>query len=271
MKNFFGLVAAAWLLTSAQPAVAQADFKPVPSRALVAARLSDAEVNELVTTLDRLLAHQTDPAKWGTDAIEPMRLFLFHLQYGNVSPTQEQRVLQDFDGLTKTHPADMAFIERQRQSIRMLLVGKVAPDIVGKDYDGVQFKLSDYRGKVILLVFSEASCSPCQSEYPYQRFLADLYKDKPFTVPSVNSDRKLEDARKERAAYDLKYRSWWDGYAQDFSAAGPIATAWNVPGWPSIYLLDETGTIRFVFLREADVLKGVKQLMTELEAKTAKK
>lgn len=37
--------------------------------------------------------------------------------------------------------------------IRNLAIGKVAPDIVGKDVDGVQFKLSDYRGKVVVLDF----------------------------------------------------------------------------------------------------------------------
>ena len=37
--------------------------------------------------------------------------------------------------------------------IRHLGVGKVAPDIAGKDQDGKQFKLSDYRGNVVLLYF----------------------------------------------------------------------------------------------------------------------
>jgi hypothetical protein len=37
--------------------------------------------------------------------------------------------------------------------IRDLTVGKAAPDIEGKDQDGKQFKLSDYRGKVVLLYF----------------------------------------------------------------------------------------------------------------------
>ena len=37
--------------------------------------------------------------------------------------------------------------------LRHLSVGKVAPDIEGQDQDGVRFKLSDYRGKVVLLDF----------------------------------------------------------------------------------------------------------------------
>lgn len=37
--------------------------------------------------------------------------------------------------------------------LRNLAIGKVAPDITGKDADGVEFKLSDYRGKVVVLDF----------------------------------------------------------------------------------------------------------------------
>ena len=39
------------------------------------------------------------------------------------------------------------------RELRELVIGKVAPDIVGKDADGVEFKLSDYRGKVVVLDF----------------------------------------------------------------------------------------------------------------------
>ncbi|MBL8852351.1 MAG: redoxin domain-containing protein [Planctomycetaceae bacterium] len=34
-----------------------------------------------------------------------------------------------------------------------LEIGKVAPEIIGSDFDGVEFKLSDYRGKVVVLDF----------------------------------------------------------------------------------------------------------------------
>lgn len=37
--------------------------------------------------------------------------------------------------------------------IRRLSVGKIAPDMAGKDRDGVDFRLNDYRGKVVLLYF----------------------------------------------------------------------------------------------------------------------
>ena len=37
--------------------------------------------------------------------------------------------------------------------IRNLAIGKVAPDIEGEDLDGKKFKLSDYRGKVVVIDF----------------------------------------------------------------------------------------------------------------------
>ena len=37
--------------------------------------------------------------------------------------------------------------------MRNLAIGKLAPEIQGKDLDGVEFKLSDYRGKVVFLDF----------------------------------------------------------------------------------------------------------------------
>jgi hypothetical protein len=47
--------------------------------------------------------------------------------------------------------ADMA--ERDLFEVRHLAIGKTAPEIVGQDIDGVEFKLSDYRGRVVVLDF----------------------------------------------------------------------------------------------------------------------
>ena len=43
--------------------------------------------------------------------------------------------------------------KRELYTLRFLSIGKVAPDIKGEDQDGKQLKLSDYRGKVVLLDF----------------------------------------------------------------------------------------------------------------------
>jgi hypothetical protein len=46
-----------------------------------------------------------------------------------------------------------AAAERELDEMQTLAVGRAAPDIEGEDVDGVKFKLSDYRGKVVVLDF----------------------------------------------------------------------------------------------------------------------
>jgi len=93
--------------------------------------------------------------------------------------------------------------------------------------------------------------------------MLELYKNKPFALVGVNSDADLEVARKGKVDSNLPYRSWWDGYAEK-NTSGPIAMAWGVTGWPTIYLLDKEGVIQFAGLRQEDLLKAVSQLMSAL-------
>jgi hypothetical protein len=43
---------------------------------------------------------------------------------------------------------------------------------------------------------------------------------------------------------EITWRSWWDGG----NTSGPIASAWNVKGWPTLYVIDHKGTIRHKYL-----------------------
>jgi peroxiredoxin len=263
MKTRILLTLAACLLAAA-PSLAQEDigFKPVPSRDIVVAPFSDAAVDELITTLGSLLAREKDPAKWLASSRIHFWRFSNRLDQGIVSPAQETRILDYLDGVAKKHPEHADYWSTVRSGVTSRRVGKTAPEITGKDLDGVPFKLSDYRGKVVVIYFSGDWCGPCRGEYPYQRLMMELYKDRPFAILSVNSDT-LDVAKKAKVEKNLTYRSWWDGDQKE-TTKGPIATAWNVTGWPTIYLLDHKGTIRFVNLRTEDVLKGIAQLMREV-------
>jgi peroxiredoxin len=280
------LLSLAGFVLAAAPALAQDDigFKPIPSRDIVVPAFSDADVQDLIATLDALVAHEQSPEKWDAqdlvatlDALVAREKapekwlasrrihfwrFSNRLDQGIVSASQEAKIHEYFDALARKHPAHAEYLGSVRAGITARRIGKVAPEIAGKDFDGVEFKLSDYRGKVVVLYFSGDWCGPCRGEYPYQRLMMELYKDQPFAILSVNSDT-LDVAKKAKIEKNLTYRSWWDGDQKE-TTKGPIATAWNVTGWPTIYLLDYKGTIRFVNLRSEDVLKGVKQLMREV-------
>lgn len=245
-------------------------FAPVAERVFAMPDFTDAHVSGLLKILDTLVSKQTDPEKWSKDAGLHFWRLMNRLQIGKMSAAQEAMVLAKFDAFEKAHPKDKAFIDVQRSMVRQLMIGKTAPEIVGKDYDGVEFKLSDYRGKVTVLYFTGQWCGPCRGEYPYERLMLEVHKNDPFAIVSVNSDSKLDVAKKAKVDEHLDFRSFWDGYLEK-NTGGPIATAWNVTGWPAIYVLDAKGTIRFAQLRQEDILKAVSQLIAEQRAAEPKK
>ena len=74
--------------------------------------------------------------------------------------------------------------------------------------------------------------------YPHERSLVKRLEGKPFVILGVNSDpkQKLREVVKKES---MMWRSWWDGG----DTSGPIATKWNVSGWPTLYLIDHKGVI----------------------------
>ena len=77
--------------------------------------------------------------------------------------------------------------------------------------------------------------------YPHERSLVEKMKDKPFVLLGVNSDPKKEVAKKLAEAGTVTWRSFWNGG----STGGPISTDWSVQGWPTVYLIDHKGVIRY--------------------------
>lgn len=253
----------AWMATPSAPeALESVTYPGLPKHDLVVDPFSDAEVRGLVKDLDDRLARHAEPARFSFDFDQYLQNFVDGLQGGMLSRTQETNVLKYFRQLQKRYPEEAESIEKRRRSVSRLLIGKTAPEIVGRDFDGEYFRLSDYRGKVVVLAFSGDWCGACRGEYPYQRLLLELYKDQPFAMLGVSSDADAESAKKAKFERGLDYRMWWDGEAGQHTE-GPIATAWGVGGWPTVYVIDRRGTIRFVNLRQEDLLKGVKQLMLE--------
>jgi hypothetical protein len=85
--------------------------------------------------------------------------------------------------------------------------------------------------------------------YPHERSLVKKYEGKPFAIVGVNSDSNREQLQKTIARENLTWRSFWDGG----STQGPIASRWNVTGWPTVYLIDHEGIIvRQVGMSKAD-------------------
>src|SRR5262245_21904511 len=96
---------------------------------------------------------------------------------------------------------------------------------------------------------------------PHERSLVAKLKDKPFAIIGVNSDESAEELRSIQKKEKITWRSFAAG-----PGGGAIAKAWNVSGWPTIYVLDAKGVIRFKNLRDEAMEKAVEKLLAEMEA-----
>lgn len=143
--------------------------------------------------------------------------------------------------------------------MRFLNVGKPAQQIEGIDAEGKPMKLSDFKGKVVVLVFWGDWCRPCQAMIPYERGLVKRMEGKPFVLLGINSDPEREKLPDIAQKHGMTWRSWWDGG----NTKGPIATAWNVQSWPTTYVIDQQGIIRAKQVREKSMDEAVDRLMKD--------
>jgi peroxiredoxin len=121
-------------------------------------------------------------------------------------------------------------------------VGQPSPEIEGVDIDGKKFKLSDYRGKVVLLAFTGDWCTACDNLHPQQRALATKFVSRPLVLLDVNSDLDLKRRKSVNAKEQITWRAfqWTDAEG----APGPIATRWGIDQWPTLFVIDHKGVIR---------------------------
>ena len=248
------------MATQVVNAQAFAAFGAKPAAELSVPAFTDAEVDGLVGTLDRLLAEKAGGAAWRDRASDALWQFARRMQTGRLSPAQELRVVKHLDLIARSRPEAAAVVPGPRRMIKELTVGKTAPEISGTDLDGRPLRLSDYKDKVVVLSFSAEWCGICRSQAPYERFLLDRYERWPVAVLGVQTGSSRESARQAQATDPLVHRSWWDEPRKG-ETGGPIATAWNVIGWPATYVIDGDGVIRFVDVRDEDLLRAVRQLV----------
>ncbi len=98
--------------------------------------------------------------------------------------------------------------------------------------------------------------------YPHERSLVKRLKDKPFALIGVNSDREKEPLKERMEEENITWRSFWNG---PDGTKGPISEAWDVMGWPTIYILDGDGIIRDRNKRNEEMGEVVMALVAEAE------
>ena len=95
--------------------------------------------------------------------------------------------------------------------------------------------------------------------YPHERSLVKQLADKPFALIGVNSDSDLDEIREIVKEKSLTWRSF-----QNHQDYGDISQRWGITGWPTTFVLDEKGTIRFQNVRGTAMDQAIEELLTEM-------
>ena len=139
-------------------------------------------------------------------------------------------------------------------------IGAIAPDLEFPDPEGKMRKLSDLRGKVVLLDFWASWCGPCRRENPNVTRIYSLYHDKGFEVFSVSLD---SDAASWKHAIEAD-KLVWPNHVSDLKKwQSKAAAIYSVRSIPSTFLLDKEGRIVQRDLRGADLERAVKQMVEQ--------
>ena len=128
----------------------------------------------------------------------------------------------------------------EMEGIKVRRIGGPAPVVKGVDLDGKPMELADYKGKVVLVSFWATWCGPCMRLIPHERKLVEQLKGRPFALVGVNGDKIKDFDQKVIAKNAISWRSFQDIRPDQT----PISDEWKVGGWPTLFLIDHTGTIR---------------------------
>ena len=166
-----------------------------------------------------------------------------------------------FKSLTETirnSSAGKEFSERI-DKLKLVAVGAIAPDFTQMTPENQPVKLSDFKGKYVLIDFWASWCGPCRAENPNVVKVYNQYKDNGFTVLGISLDNEkgrdawLKAINKDQLTWtqvsDLK--GWYN----------EVAALYSVKAVPQNFLIDPNGKIIAKNLRGEELAAKLKEII----------
>lgn len=159
-----------------------------------------------------------------------------------VNPTGNEAAIVNYAAKVsdelKKNPAVKNFIDKV-QKLKAVQVGEQAPQFAIQSIDNKIIKLSDYKGKYVLLDFWASWCAPCRDENPNVVKAFNKYKDKNFTILGISLD-------KDKAAWAQAIKQdglTWTHASELNDFEGATVKLYQVEAIPSSFLIDPSGKI----------------------------
>ncbi len=155
--------------------------------------------------------------------------------------------------------------EALRSELQKKMVAQPAPAFELKDLEGKVVKLSDYKGKVVILDFWATWCGPCLGSFPGMKKLVEEYQKDP-GVAFVFINTWQDEANKEQVVREFLEKNQYPFYVL-MDSEDKVVADYGVSGIPTKFVIDPKGKIRFKSVGfEGDTEKMVKEvkLMVEL-------
>jgi len=180
-----------------------------------------------------------------------------------VNPQGNEKAMVDYaanvDASLRQHSAVKNFVEKVTR-LKAVQVGQIAPEFSIPSIDGKTIKLTDYRGKYVLLDFWASWCGPCREENPNVVKAYQTYRNRNFTVLGISLDKD-----KNAWAQAIKQDNLiWDQTGELSDFAGATVKLYQVEAIPSSFLLDPQGKIIARDLRGAELEAFLNKTLPQL-------
>ena len=158
----------------------------------------------------------------------------------------EQNLKKIYNGIAATYKKTLPAqeIEKQLAKIAPMSAGKASAEFTRTSMDGQTIRLSDFKGKVVLLDFWGSWCGPCRASHPHLREIYEKYHPKGLEIIGIANERgSLEEATASWKQAVKEDKMQWIQVLNNEKKDDNISKAYYVFGYPTKFIIGKDGKI----------------------------